>query len=258
MKIASIQLNISWEDKEENLKRASQFVEKAAKENCDLIVFPEMFTSGFSMNSTEIAEVVSVAKQDSLTSATLCSLAKKNSINIIAGFVEKNQTQIENIAVFIARDGKIQARYVKNYPFSFAKEDQFYASGNEQVVFDLEGSSASTFICYDLRFPELFRKVAKQIDIIFVIANWPVNRQMHWETLLKARAIENQCFVVGVNRIGVDGNEMKYGGGSCVFDPLGALLSRGESIQEYIVTEIDLSEASKVRKALPFLSDMKD
>ncbi len=253
MKIASIQLDIVWEDKRQNFEQASVFVKRAKKDECDLVVFPEMFTSGFSMNLEVVAEPTNTE-----TTQFLCQLAKQYQINLIAGFVEKNDDRIENIALFVHRDGQVKARYIKNYPFSHAGEDKYYSSGDQQVVFDLEDSRASMFICYDLRFPELFRIVAKQVEIIFVIANWPVTRQEHWEVLLKARAIENQCFVVGVNRIGRDGNDLEYGGGSHVFDPSGKDLSRGDEDQEYIVTQIDVSQVGRLRRDLPFLRDMKD
>jgi len=251
MKIASIQLNIIWEDKLANFKRAERFVEQAKEDGCDLVVLPEMFNTGFSMNVDLIAEPA-----NSETSKFLCEIAKKYQINLIAGFVEKTDDKNENTALFINREGQIKTRYVKNYPYSCAGEDKVYSSGDQQVIFELENHPASIFICYDLRFPELFRKVAKKIEIIFVIASWPKARQMHWEVLLKARAIENQCFVVGINRIGKDGNNLEYGGGSHVYSPSGEDLSRGDENQEYIVTEIDLNETKKIRQQLPFLQDI--
>ncbi len=177
---------------------------------------------------------------------------------MIAGFVEKIDGRVENIALFINRDGQVKARYIKNYPYSHAGEDKYYSSGDQQVVFDLGGSRASLFICYDLRFPELFRKVAKKVEIIFVIANWPVARQEQWEILLKARAIENQCFIVGVNRIGRDGNDLEYGGRSHVYGPSGEDISRGDQHQEYIVSPVDPAQVDKLRRELPFLRDMKN
>ena len=212
-----------------------------------------MFNTGFSMNAEAITEPTNTK-----TSHFLCQLAKTHQINLIAGFVEKIEDENENIAVFINRNGQIKSRYVKNYPYSCAGEDKVYASGDQQVIFEFENHPASIFICYDLRFPELFRKVAKQVEVIFVIASWPKARQEHWEVLLKARAIENQCFVVGVNRIGRDGNDLEYGGGSHVYSPSGEALSRGDKNQEYIVTEIDFYEVEKTRKMLPFLDDIKD
>ena len=252
MKVASIQLNIVWESRQENLHRVEKFIQQAKADACDLVVLPEMFNSGFSMNCAVVAEC-----PDGLSSQKLSELAKKHHINIIAGLTEINNNLASNIALMINREGMIKAKYIKNYPFSPVGEDKSYVTGNQQVVFEIDGVKASVFICYDLRFPELFRKVAKQVQMIFVIASWPETRQDHWQTLLKARAIENQCFIVGVNRIGKDGNGVKYIGGSQVFDPSGVNLSRAGKEQEYLVTELDLSKVNKLRQELPFLQDIK-
>lgn len=252
MKIASIQLDIVWEDKQANLSKAERLIQQAKKDDCDLVVLPEMFNTGFSMNASSIAESV-----NGKTTQQLCEIAKQNNINLIAGITESLDDQFLNIAIFITRDGEVNAKYIKNYPYTPSGESKAYSTGNEQVIFDVDGVSSSLFICYDLRFPELFRKVAKQIEIIFIIASWPEIRQDHWESLLKARAIENQCFVVGVNRIGSDANKLAYAGGSHVFDPLGKDLSRGGKNQEYIVTDLDIAEVNKIRRKLPFLEDIK-
>lgn len=252
MKVASIQLDIAWENKEKNIAKTGYLIKQAKEDQCDLVVIPEMFNTGFSMNVNSTAEQVG-----GKTTQQLCELAKQYDINLIAGLVESTDNHHFNVALFISRNGKVNARYIKNHPFSLAGEDKAYVAGDEQVVFDVKGVRASVFICYDLRFPELFRKVAKEVEVIFVIANWPATRQEHWETLLRARAIENQCFVVGVNRIGKDGNGLIYGGGSLVFDPLGEELSKGEMDQEYIVTEIDIKQVASVRRDFPFLQDMR-
>jgi predicted amidohydrolase len=253
MKIASIQLNIEWENKARNLTRAERFIDVAKKDGCDLIVFPEMFNTGFSMNVKDICD-----PPDSPTVQSLSKLAKTYCINVIAGYAERAEEEKgKNVALVIDKKGEIKAKYVKNHPFSFENEHEYFVPGSEQVLFNIEGAKCSIFICYDLRFPELFRKVAKEVDIIFVIANWPETRQEHWESLLKARAIENQCFIVGVNRIGMDGNELVYGGGSHVYNPLGQDLSCGGKAQEYIVTDININEVREVREKFPFLQDMK-
>lgn len=256
MRIASIQLNSEWENPQHNMQRAEKFVEKAHKDGCDVVILPEMFCTGFSMNAKKIAEPV-----DGHTCQTLCQLARKHQINLIAGLVEKVDEELNpifrNVAVMINRDGHIIDRYVKNYPFSKAGEHHYYQAGNETVIYDIEGIKASTFICYDLRFPELFRTVAQQVEMMVVIASWPAARLDHWLSLLKARAIENQCFVVGVNRIGRDGNNLDYSGGSQVVDPYGHIISLADEQTEYLVTELDISEVKKVRENLPFLQDMK-
>ncbi|MBL4772639.1 MAG: hypothetical protein JKX98_03265 [Alcanivoracaceae bacterium] len=253
MKIACIQLNIAWENPVKNLNHAEAFIKQAKCDACDLIVFPEMFNSGFSMNSSVVAEPVK-----GITSQKLSELAKKHQINIIAGLTEIKDSIASNIAIMVGRNGVLKAKYIKNYPYSHAGEDKSYIAGDQQVVFEIDDTKASMFICYDLRFPELFRKVAKQVQVIFVIANWPEIRQDHWQTLLKARAIENQCFVVGVNRSGSDGNGLKYIGGSQVFDPSGVSISKSVKLQEYLLTEINISDVNIVRTALPFLKDVKD
>lgn len=252
MKIASIQLNIIWENKKENLKKSDYFIDKAVQDKCDLIIFPEMFTTGFSMNGNLTSE-----NKGGLTHQYLVNKAKQNNIDIIAGYVEKNNQQLENIAVAIDCNGLLKSRYVKNYPYTPSGETKVYRKGYSTVTFDLYGVKASVFICYDLRFPELFRKIANEVSIVFVIASWPNMRQKHWEVLLRARAIENQLFIVGVNRTGDDGNNLKYEGGSRVYDPLGNLVTSGEATQEYILSEIDLSLVEKIRNELPFLLDMK-
>lgn len=145
----------------------------------------------------------------------------------------------------------------KIHPFSFSGEDKYYIAGINPVIFNIDDSPCSVFICYDLRFPEIFKKVAKNVQAIFVIANWPASRKEHWETLLKARAIENQCFVIGVNRIGVDGNGITYHGASNIFDPSGNNILCGNDKDEFLTGEINLKDAAEVRSKFPFLKDMK-
>jgi predicted amidohydrolase len=255
MKIALIQMDIQWESKRENYATAEKFTKLASDEGCDIVVFPEMFNTGFSMNVSSIAE-----DENGETSSELSKMAKKNRINIIAGYVVKTpgDTKGRNIAVAYNRTGQSIAKYVKLHPFSYAGEDQYYIPGNDSVVFDIEGLKASIFICYDLRFPEVFRGVAKDVQAIFVLANWPSERKEHWLALLKARAIENQCFVIGVNRIGKDGNGILYPGSSAIFGPLGDGMCCGRDNVEFMMCEINPQETFEVRARFPFLQDMQD
>ncbi len=252
MKVAIIQLEIIWKDKTKNLARAKDFIKKASSQKCDLIIFPEMFNTGFSMDANEIAE-----KIDGETLFNLKAYALEYKINIIAGMAISEKPLNRNTAIYINKSGEISAQYTKNYPFSFMKEDKSYQSSNDQALFKIEDISASFFICYDLRFPELFRKIAKNVDIVFVIANWPETRQMHWHSLLKARAIENQCFIVGVNRIGRDANGLSYAGGSSIISPWGEEIIRGKASEEYLTSEINTSETQAIRSKFPFLNDIK-
>ncbi|MCL4455984.1 MAG: carbon-nitrogen family hydrolase [Nitrospirae bacterium] len=254
MKIALIQLNIAWEAKEENYKRAEFFAEKAFHERCDIIVFPEMFNTGFSMNVSGIAE-----SGHGKTDSVLSEMARKYGIYIIAGFPVKEPAEEKgrNMAAVYDRDGRRIAAYTKMHPFSFLDEDKYYAAGEDTVTFDIDGMTCSVFICYDLRFPETFRKVAEKVHAIFVIANWPASRKEHWEPLLKARAIENQCFVIGVNRTGTDGNGIYYHGASRVFDPSGNAVCSGNEKDEFLACEFNPAEAVEIRLRFPFLKDMR-
>ena len=254
MKIALIQLDIEWEAKEENYKRAEFFAERASREKCDIIIFPEMFNTGFSMNVSAIAE-----EGNGKTNSALSEMAQKYGIYIIAGFPIKEPSEAKgrNIAAVYDRKGKRITSYTKMHPFSLLDEDKYYAAGSDTVTFDIDGMTSGVFICYDLRFPEIFRKVAGDVQAIFVIANWPASRREHWETLLKARAIENQCFIIGVNRTGTDGNGIHYPGASRVFDPSGNAVCAGNDKDEFIVCEFDPAKAVETRSRFPFLKDMR-
>ena len=254
MKIALIQLNIAWEAKEENYKRAEFFAEKASGEKCDIIVFPEMFNTGFSMNIAAIAE-----DENGETDSFLSGMAKRYDIYIIAGFPVKKSSEGKgrNMAAVYDRNGRRIAAYTKMHPFSLLDENKYYDAGRDTVTFDIDGITCSVFICYDLRFPEVFRKVAGDVKAIFVIANWPASRKEHWETLLKARAIENQCFMIGVNRTGTDGNGIHYPGASSVFDPSGNVVCSGNEKDEFLACEFNPAEAVEIRSRFPFLKDMR-
>ena len=254
MKIALIQMDIQWESKQENYKSAEKFIKLASDEECDIVVFPEMFNTGFSMNVASIAD-----GERGETAWELSRMARQNNINVIAGYVVKafGEKKGQNIAVAYNRVGQSIAKYVKLHPFSFAGEDQYYLPGRDTVLFDIEGMKASIFICYDLRFPEVFRRVAKDVQAIFVVANWPSERKEHWLALLEARAIENQCFVIGVNRIGEDGNGILYPGLSVIFGPSGNEMCCGSDKVEFMMCEINPQETLEVRAKFPFLQDMR-
>ena len=254
MKLALVQMDIKWESKDTNYSIAEKYIKMASNESCDIVVLPEMFNTGFSMNIAAIAE-----DEDGETSLFLSNMARQYHINVIAGYAvrEFNAEKGRNIAVVYDRKGHLVSSFVKLHPFSFAKENEHYIAGDEIVTFDIEGMSSSLFICYDLRFPEVFRRVAKKVQIIFIIANWPAARKEHWEALLKARAIENQCFIVGVNRTGQDGNGILYPGASYIFDPLGNKICQGNEDDEYLTGMINPQDVSTVRLKYPFLEDMK-
>ena len=254
MKIALIQLDIAWELKKSNLKRAESFAQRATLEKCDTIVFPEMFSTGFSMNISVISE-----SGYGETAEALSEIAKKYSINLIAGFPIKasGEEKGRNMAFVYNRNGMLTATYTKMHPFSFADEDKYYVPGENTVIFEIDGMSSSIFICYDLRFPEVFRRVAREVQTIFVIANWPTARKEHWEALLKSRAIENQCFIIGLNRTGTGGNGIHYPGASHIFDPLGNDICAGDETEEFLTCEFNPDDVIAIRSKFPFLKDMR-
>lgn len=247
-------MNIQWEDKKENYKRAGTFIQNASEHGCNIVVLPEMFNTGFSMNIFRIGE-----PENGETASFLSQMAKEYRINIIAGFPiwEMNNEKGRNIAVVYDTEGNVIATFTKLHPFSFAKEDQYYIAGNDIVTFTVDGMLSSIFICYDLRFPEVFRKVTKKVQAIFVIANWPTSRKDHWEALLRARAIENQCFIIGVNRTGADGNGIHYPGASRIYDPLGNNICAGTETEEMIIGEFNPRDADEVRSRFGFLQDIR-
>ncbi len=253
MKVALIQFNSAWEDRQTNFERAEMFIKQASQETCDIIVFPEMFNSGFSRNVDLIAE-----DENGETAVFLSGMAHTYHINLIAGYSEKtpNENKGRNIAVAYDRSGTLLAKYTKIHPFSYTKEDEYFTPGNQVVTFALEGMRSSLFICYDLRFPEIFRMVAQDVQAMFIIANWPTPRQAHWEVLLRARAIENQCFIIGVNRTGTDGYGLGYPGASHIFDPAGNDLCAGNATDECVFAEFSPDDVRNIRTSFPVLQDM--
>ncbi len=253
MKVALIQLDVAWESKDTNLQNAGRLVREASEAGCDIAVLPEMFSTGFSMNVSDIVE-----EEHGPTASFLSGLAREHLINIIGGFASRGSgAKGRNIAHAYGRDGALLASYAKMHPFSFADEDKHYEAGHDTVVFELDGMPSSVFICYDLRFPETVRTVARRVRSVFFIANWPAERIGHWETLLQARAIENQCFVIGLNRTGTDANGLGYPGGSRIFGPEGEDVCPGGGTGELIICEFDPAVVERVRSEHPFLEDMR-
>jgi predicted amidohydrolase len=217
MKIALTSIDQHWEDKEKNRDLCLSCVEKAAAAQVDLIIFPEMTLTGFSNKIFDISE-------DEITSPTInffSEIAKRHKIAIVFGVVIKEQNKASNRAYFVDNSGSIKISYTKIHPFSMAKEGEFYVAGNSLPFLQYQGLKIGLTICYDLRFPEIYSALAKTTNLIINIANWPKTRLVHWQTLLKARSIENQVFIAGVNRIGIDGNNFSYEESSMIYNPNG-------------------------------------
>lgn len=251
MKIVLNQFNAVWENADANLEKLKHQWSQIVDLHGDLLVLPEMFNSGFSMSAHQIAEPL-----DGPTLSFLQTHAKQTRLPILAGLALKREGNcVSNSAVLVNSAGTVAAIYDKMQPFTFAGERDHYLAGTKPCVFEVAGGRFGVFVCYDLRFPELFRMVAKQVEAIIVIANWPSPRLEHWTTLLKARAIENQCYVIGVNRTGSDANNLDYPNSSVVFDSLGKNVPVHWASNEIGVAELDFSTVEKTRTSLPFLKD---
>ncbi len=253
MKLGLVQYNPKWEDKLANQEKIIELI-RNLETNPDFLIFPEMSLTGFTMN-VEQGEIFDLQLSETLK--FFSNLSKIYSVNSIAGFIEKDGDKFFNTLFVIDREGNIRAKYRKIHLFSFAAENKHYQAGEKLVSVEIENIKIGLSICYDLRFPELFRFYAKErVDLIVNIANWPDSRIEHFVHLLKARAIENQCFVAGVNRVGY-GKKDYYDGRSSIFDPLGNEIVSVKDEEKIIIAEIDLRLIEEVRRKFPFLNDIR-
>lgn len=252
MKIALIQHDIVWEDAAATRAHVRPLVERAAADGAELVVLPEMFAVGFSMDSGRIAE-----PEDGPTHAWLAETAAELELTLVAGIPTLRAGHAENHAVVVTPDGSVSARYAKIHPFSFADEHLHYRAGGEVVTVVIGGLTFGLTICYDLRFPELYRRLAAAgAEVLVVIANWPGARVHHWSALLRARAIENTAYVIGVNRTG-SGGGLDYPGASALVDPLGEVLAGGDAGEGVFGGEICPQRIREIRDRFPFLADRR-
>ena len=245
MRIALCQSAIKYEDKKFNIDAANESVKLASKCGDDMILFPEMSFTGFSMNTDKTKE------NNGETLAAMADIARENNIAVGFGWVLDCKEKAKNMYTVLDKNGKILAEYAKIHPFSFAGEDRFFEGGKDICRFEYMGVKIGVAICYDLRFPYVF---SADCDLMLVPANWPKSRMDHWLALLKARAIENQFYIAGVNCTGVQ-DKTEYNGNSCVFDPNGEELVRLENSTGIIRTNIDIAWVQSVRLAFPVRQD---
>ncbi len=250
MEVALLQLDIAWENVSENHRRAAQLLEGAATAGARLAVLPEMFSTGFSMDAGRLAQAPGGESETFLEAQ-----AKALDLWIIASVPEAGTPRPRNMALVVSPKGTA-ARYAKIHPFSYAGEDKHYAPGDRVVTVSIDGVRVTPLICYDLRFPEPFRLAAAETDLFVVPANWPELRRDHWRTLLRARAIENQAYVAGVNRVG-DGGDLHYTGESAVIAPLGETLVEGGSEEGVLLASVDPEVVQKLRARFPALNDRR-
>ena len=247
MKIAIIQSPLVWENPKAN---RIQFEEKinAITENVDLIVLPEMFSTGFTMEPEAVAETM-----QGETVLWMRFLAKANDTAITGSLVIEEKGNYYNRLVFVFPSGEIHF-YDKRHLFTLAGEDKVYTAGKEKLIIDYKGFKICPLVCYDLRFPVFARNV-ENYDVLLFVANWPKPRINAWNALLKARAIENMSYVVGVNRIGEDQNNMVYSGNSQILDYLGEELAQANQLEGVFIATIDKKRLHETRSKLGFLND---
>jgi predicted amidohydrolase len=253
MQVFAVQFDIAWEDKNANYARVRSLIDEADPPPGSLLVLPEMFATGFSMHVDKIAEAA-----DGPTQAFVSALAAERGCYAMAGIVTRHgDGRGSNDAVVVDPAGREIARYRKRHPFSPGGESKAYVAGNEIVVVPVGPFSLAPTICYDLRFPETYRKIVQRgAQLVLVIASWPVARVSHWRSLLVARAIENQCYVVGVNRIGRD-PKLDHNGQSLIVDYTGRILADAADGERVIRADLELEPLLAYRRDLPFLADMR-
>lgn len=255
MQIACCQFDIAWEDKPANYRRVGAMARAARLAPGALLLLPEMFATGFSMNVAATAEPV-----DGPTVAFMSNLAKEHRVHVVGGAVitDASTGRPRNEALAFGPDGRLAARYAKVYPFSPSREHEHHVAGENTSCFHWAELCVSPAVCYDLRFPELFRRAAGEgAELLPVIANWPSTRESHWVALLRARAIENQAYAAGCNRIGVDGADLHYSGHSQIIDFRGDVLTDAGGEEKIISATVDPAALREYRRSLPFLADMR-
>ena len=252
MTVYGCQLNIVWEDKAANFARARALLLRRRLSPTSLIILPEMFATGFTMNTVGISEPM-----DGPTTAFLRQLATDRRSYVLGGLARQDGQNVFNEAVCMTPSGECVARYAKLHPFSPGGESDHYSAGHHLTVFPCGKLKVAVFICYDLRFPEVFRAAVTQgAEVLVVIANWPSRRHSHWTTLLQARAIENQAYVIGVNRCGRD-PKLDYSGGSVIFDPHGNTVALAGKEESILSARLDRKLPSRWRNEFPALKDIR-
>ena len=254
MKITAIQFDIAWEDPLRNHEICGELIEGA--EQSDLIVLPEMFSTGFSTNPS--IHAIESAQQ---TIEWMKSTSAKKNTAICGSLIMKENNKLLNSFCFVTPDGNI-IHYSKKHLFAHGGESEYFSPGNEIVTIGYSGVNIRPMICYDLRFPVWTRNRFSRInhsfdyDFLVFVANWPEKRIHHWEKLLQARAIENQAYVCGVNRIGNDKNGIHYSGSTMIIDPMGEIICKAaDDKQDVITAQIDMDFLQLIRNKLAFALD---
>lgn len=250
LKIFCFQLDPVWEDKDSNFEAVKDLLCTAAPEAGSLLVLPEMFATGFSMDFKKVAEEAAASP----TLDFLGELARHHQCSILAGMALQRSGLATNEAVLINPAGELVGDYAKIHPFTPSGEKEVATPGTWVKTMTLGEWTLAPFVCYDLRFPEIFRLATPAAELLVVLANWPSPRVEHWVALLKARAIENQAYVVGVNRVGSDPN-LDFPGRSLIIDPLGKILAEGDASVGFLAATLELATVRDWRATFPASQD---
>lgn len=252
MKIAAIQHDIVWADRDANFQHLTPLIETAAHNGAQFVLLSEMFSTGFVVDDDSIAE-----NEGGPSSQFLHSLASRLNITIAGSCPERTDDDPRPFnSLVVAHPDGAATRYRKIHPFTYGNEHLHFRPGSAHTSALINGVRTSLSVCYDLRFADEYWTQAHTTDLFIVPANWPESRREHWMALLRARAIENQCYVVGCNRVG-DGGKLHYSGDSMIIDPLGNVLAHADDSESIIYADVDAAEVARVRNQFPFMQDRR-
>ncbi len=250
-----IQCDLSWEDKAANLRMLEDKI-NSIDQKTEIVVLPEMFSTGFSMKASALAETI-----DGETVEWMKRVSHENGIILTGSIIIEDGGKYFNRLIWMLPNGQY-GQYDKRHLFAYGEEDRHYQPGNKRLVASVKGWKINLLICYDLRFPVWARQQSSEsspeYDVLIYVANWPERRSHAWKTLLCARAIENQCFVIGTNRVGTDGNNIYHSGNSLVIDPLGEVLYHMADDEDIFTITLQKERIEEVRTKFPFWKDADD
>jgi len=254
--ITTIQTNLTWEDKQANLSMLGEKI-LSIPDKTEIVVLPEMFSTGFSMQPKLFAE-----RMDGGTVTWMKNISHQKKVILTGSIIIEEDGKYYNRLIWMLPNGSFGV-YDKRHLFAYAKEDDHYTAGNKRLIASVKGWKINLQVCYDLRFPIWARQQPQEnneaeYDVLIYVANWPEKRSVAWKTLLQARAIENQSYVVGVNRVGNDGNDIYHNGSSSVIDPLGEILYQVYDDEDIFTITLEKEKLNEVRNRFPFLKDADD
>jgi len=250
-----IQSQLHWEDKNANLRMFEQKINSIPTQT-HVVILPEMFSTGFSMQPEKFAE-----KMDGSTVEWMKKIASSKKIILTGSIIIEEEQNYFNRLIWMLPNGQF-GYYDKRHLFAYGEEDRYYKAGTKRLVASVNGWKVNLMVCYDLRFPVWSRQQPEdagfEYDVLVYVANWPQKRNTAWKSLLRARAIENQCYVIGVNRVGNDGNNIYHSGDSMIIDPLGEILYQKPDEEDIFTTQLNKERLNEVRQKFQFLRDADD